>query len=110
MLIERETKGGYRVLRVNEDLGLESDLSPLKTEIDTLVAEGTTSIAVRFTPGSFLYSHNVGVLVQCLEAVHEHGGALALVAPNDDIRSAVALIGFDTMVTIVPSEEALGSE
>lgn len=110
MLIESEAKGGYQVLRVTEDLGLESDLSELKTEVDKHIAAGTKNIAVRFTPRSFLYSRNVGVLVQCLEIAEENGATLALIDPNEDIRAAVSLIGFDTMVKIFPTEEALGSE
>lgn len=107
MQIARSEKNGYHVLHIPDDLGVDSDLGELKAAVDNLISSGKRNIAVSFTHDSFLYSRNIGWLIQAFEGIESVGGKMALIAPNEDIRSAVMLIGFNQVISILESEDEL---
>ena len=98
----------YLVFRIQEDVGLHSDLSELKQQIDHKLSTGTQHIVIAFTPNSYLYTRSIAVLISCLESIKDHNGSLAIMEANNDILDILSIIDFDKMIKIVKSESELG--
>ncbi|MBD3420013.1 MAG: STAS domain-containing protein [Chitinivibrionales bacterium] len=109
MLIESSRVNNYLVLKIKEDLGLNSDLTELKNIITEYVDEGITKIALEFTQDSYLYTKSIAILVQCCESIREKNGTMALINPNEDIIDILETINFDSLIQICDSEEKLGA-
>jgi hypothetical protein len=100
-------KGKYQLLRIVDDVGLNTDLSELKSAIEDQLSHGETMIAVAFTPQSYLYTKSIAVLISCSEIIKEAGGHLAIVEANRDILDIFSVIDFDKMIKICKNEEDL---
>jgi anti-anti-sigma factor len=107
MHIEIAKRKDYVILRIQEDLSAKSNLAQLKERILGLLRKGQANIALSFTRNSYFHSQTIATLVQCIETVHEQGGTLAIVEPNEDIRDVLNTISLDKLVTIYPTEDAI---
>jgi anti-anti-sigma factor len=107
MNIKRYEKNGHMVLKVTEDLGIRSDLSGLRDAVTHYLEKGERNIAVCFTPNSFLSSRAVAVCAQCVGLVHERGGRLAIIRPNEQIRDLLDITDLRSHVAVVESETEL---
>jgi hypothetical protein len=107
VVVEVVQKGRYQLLRISEDVRLNSDISPVYGIVEQLVADGKLHIAFSFTPQSFLYTRHIAVLIKCLELVRDGHGSIAIVRPNEDIREVLSLIDQESMILQVESEETL---
>jgi len=108
MRIDIYQKNIYHIFRIQEDVGLHSDLSELKQQIDRKLLEGARHIVVSFTKNSYLYTRSIAVLIACLESIKDHDGSLAIMEANKDIFDILSVIDFDKMIKIVKSESELG--
>lgn len=108
MKIESTYRRGYQILKIDENLTLSSDITDLRTIVEDYVQKGPINIALEFTKDSYLYTKSIAVLVQCLETIKEHGGGMAVIAPNRDIVDVLETIGFINLVKIYDSEEDVG--
>jgi anti-anti-sigma factor len=108
MNIKRHEKNAHVVLKVTEDLGIRSDLSELRDAVEHCLDKGARNIAVSFTPNSFLSSRAVAVCAQCVGLVHERGGRLAIIRPNEQIRELLGITDLMAHVAVVQSENELG--
>jgi anti-anti-sigma regulatory factor len=109
MGIDSLERNGYRVFRIAEDLGLRSTISELEQLVLSAMDENQNRIAVSFTPGSHLYSNTIAILIRCISRAEEKGIKLTLVVPNESIMSSVMLVGLNSLVHIVRSEDELRS-
>jgi anti-anti-sigma regulatory factor len=107
MGIESVERNGFSVFRIAEDLGLRSTISELEQLIITAMNNGGKHVAVSFTPNSHLYSNTIAILIRCISHAEEKGVRLTLVVPNESIMSSVMLVGLNSLVNIVRSEESL---
>jgi anti-anti-sigma factor len=105
MLIESYHQHGYQILSIKEDLTISSDLSELKALVQGYMQKGITDIAFSFTEASYLYTKSISVLVQCLEAIRDRGGTMAIIHPNDDIVDILDTLDFDKIIKIFPTEQ-----
>jgi anti-anti-sigma factor len=108
MKIVSTYRRGYQILKIDENLTLNSDITDLRTIVEDYVQKGPINIALEFTKDSYLYTKSIAVLVQCLETIQEHGGRMAVIAPNRDIVDVLETIGFINLVKIYGSEEDVG--
>jgi anti-anti-sigma factor len=109
MEIDIYTKGKYRVLRLKEDVGLNTDLKELKSCIEGQLSQGKTCIALAFTQQSYLYTKSIAVLISCSEIIKDAGGHLAVIEANRDILDILSVIDFDKMISLYKTEEELVS-
>ena len=107
MLIEAGDKGSYKVLRIKEDLSVNSDLTELRSIVNDYIAKGSKDFAFSFTKNSFLYTRSIAVLITCSELIKENNGRIAIIEANDDILDLLNLIDFDSMIKVYPNEEDL---
>ena len=107
MIIKRYEKNGYLVLKVNEDLGVWSDISELKNVVSQYLEKGVKYIAVSFTLNSFLNSESIAVWVQCVELIRAQGGRLGIIRPNKQIMEIFDIMGIRDEVNEFSSEEQL---
>ena len=107
MLVESTAVHGFQVLRIKDDLSVNSDISEIKPIVHEYLQQGITKIALAFSRDSYLYTRSIAVLVQCLEMINERKGVLAIFQPNEDILDMLAAISFDTRVLIALSENDL---
>jgi hypothetical protein len=108
MLYDIYDKNGYKVIKFNQDLGLNSDISELVNEVRKGLGLGSRDFAVWFTPGTFLYTRTIAVLVQCFELIRNRKGSMAIIAANEDILYTLRIIGFLNFVKLCGSDEVLG--
>ena len=102
-------KGGYCVFRIQEDVGLTTELSDLRRRIEQELAAGAKNVAIAFTQPSYLYTKSIAVLIACSEMIKDAGGHLAILEANKDILDILSVIDFDKMIKIFGSEEELVS-
>jgi hypothetical protein len=107
MKIDIYQKASYLVLRLKEDVGLNSDLGELKSCIEQQLSKGATYIAIAFTPQSYLYTKSIAVLISCSEIIKDAGGHLAIIEANGDILDILSVIDFDKMISLFKTEEEL---
>ena len=107
MNIETSFRNGYRVIRVRESLGAQSDLRDLTDEVERAIGEGLERVALAFTEDSYLDSRAIGNLAKCVEMVEAVGGALAVVQPNPDIADFLRVVGFVDHIRLCASEQEL---
>ncbi|HUI90647.1 MAG TPA: STAS domain-containing protein [Chitinivibrionales bacterium] len=110
MKLEVYKKNGYLVIRLKEDVGLNSDLTGLKSVIEQRLAQGARLIAIAFTPSSYLYTKSISVLIACSELIKDAGGRLAIVEANRDILDILSVIDFDKVIKIFADENDLVSD
>ena len=101
------TRGDFKVIKLNEVLGLNSDISELEAVVNDLLMKKYLNIAIHFKDNSFLYSHLAAVLVLCWEKIKDEKGTLALVNINEDIHNFLRVIDFESAIKIFKSEEEL---
>ena len=107
MKIDIYKKGKYQVLRLMEDVGLNTDLSELKSEIERQLSQGVSNIAVAFTQQSYLYTKSIAVLISCSEIIKDAGGHLTIIEANKDIIDILSVIDFDKVIEMHKSEADL---
>jgi anti-anti-sigma regulatory factor len=107
MNIDIYKKGKYQVLRLKEDVGLNTDLGELKSAIEYQLSHCATSIALAFTQQSYLYTKSIAVLISCSEIIKDAGGHLAIIEANRDIMDILSVIDFDKMISMYSTEAEL---
>jgi hypothetical protein len=107
MVFESMQKGPYELIRILDDLNLNSDLSRLQSIVERNIAQGRSRIALSFTQNSFLYTHHIAVLIKCLELIKDAAGEMAVVQPNADILDVLSLIDPDGLIKRLASDEDL---
>ena len=100
-------KGRYRLIKIDEDVAENTELSDLTVIVKGMLDQGKRTIAVRFTPRSFFGTKAVHDFVDCLEMVTEKQGKLAVVSPNKYIHNFLDAIDFDHVVEVCDDEEEL---
>ena len=100
-------KGRYRLIKIDEDVAENTELSELTFIVKGMLDQGKRTIAVRFTPRSFFGTKAVHDFVDCLEMVTEKQGKLAVVNPNKYIHNFLDAIDFDHVVDVCDNEEDL---
>ena len=111
MNIETYIKNGYRVLRIEGDVTINTDISPLKKAIDDCLEKGELKFGILFPSTTYLFSRSIGTLVQCYEMISSTGGTLAIIKPNQNILDLLNVLGdcyFNNQIQVCESEEELG--
>ena len=109
MKFETFQKGRRLVVRILEDINLNTELTGLITMVERSIALGNKDIAFSFGDGSFLYTRHIATLVKCFEMLRDKGGTLAIIHPNRDIIDILALIDPEQMILKADSEAELDS-
>lgn len=109
MQTETYCKGKFHVIKINEILHLNSDISELENIINDFVNKNIITIAIHFSDGSYLTSRSGATLIRCWEMIKEHNGMMALLNVNKDIRDFLAIIDLDSLIKICDSEDELAS-
>ena len=107
MKIETARKGDVLILRILENLDINSDISELEKIIQKHVQQGNTSIAVSLTENSRLSSMSIGLLLRCYSTLKDIGGKLSLVQPNKGDSDLLHMLSFTCVMDIYNSEEEL---
>jgi hypothetical protein len=107
MKSETLQKGRCVIVRILEDVNLNTDLNSLLTVVERSIVAGNKHIAFSFGEGSFLYTRHIATLVKCFEKLRDSGGTLAVIHPNRDIIDILALIDPEQMIIKADSEEEL---
>ena len=103
-------KGRYRVIKIDEDVTEDTELSELNVIVKGMLDQGKRTLAIRFTPRSYFSTKAVHDFVDCLEMITEKRGRLAVVNPNKYIHDFLGAIDFDHVVMVCDSEEELVCE
>lgn len=103
-------KGKYQVVRINQDVGRETDITELNSVVGWLLDRGKRSIAVHFTPESFLSTSAVSLFAECMDMVFQAKGKLAIINPGRSLSEFMAGVSFDHTTSIYASENELVSE
>jgi hypothetical protein len=109
MRYDKAQRGQYVIIRILDDINLNSDIEPLTTVVERNILAGRKHLAFAFGDDSFLYTRHIAVLIKCLEMLREEGGSLAVVHPNRDIIDVLALIDPEQLIIKVEMEEELES-
>ena len=107
MNISQYTRFGYRILRVEERIGLTSDFSELRQLLGKAFSDGFIHIAVAFPGDSFLSSRILALLIESAEKVTSRGGSFTVIAPNTQILEVLAIFDLEWTLRTVSSEKDL---
>ncbi len=107
MNIETKSVGNYKVITIYEPLKVIADLAEFKTEIEKHLALEETNIAVNFADASYLYSGAISILITCYRLIHEKGGHLCIVEPQQRVLELLVQMNIDSLIDIYKSEEEL---
>ncbi len=103
-------KGRYRVVKIDEDVMFDTDISELNIVIKDMLEQGKRTIAVCFRPISMLNTKAVANFVQCIEMISNCKGELAVVSSSRYIQAFLHAIDFDHVVKVCTDEEELEQE
>ncbi len=107
MEIELATKNDYQIIRITEDIRLDTNIVDVKTIVEEMVEEGIYNFAISLTPGSHLSSMSIGIVLQCFSLVKDKNGKFALVNPNEDDEELLEVLGLTSLIKICKSEDNL---
>lgn len=107
MKIEISSLHGYRIIRIQEELKVVSDLSELQYLIEGYMKIGPCFVAVSFTDTSYIYSGAIAVLINCYKKISGRNGDLCLIEPNQEINSVFDIINLDKLIRIYKSDKDL---
>ncbi|MBD3421248.1 MAG: hypothetical protein GF398_14125 [Chitinivibrionales bacterium] len=110
MFIHSDKRHGYKILRVKDDLGRETDFAELKNKVKECVDQGDTNVALAFTKESYFYTSSISGLVQCLGLVREKNGKLAIIQPNEGMLDTLRIVGLGKLIDIYFSEDEISSD
>ncbi|HET9105087.1 MAG TPA: STAS domain-containing protein [Solirubrobacteraceae bacterium] len=95
--------GGIRTFRVSGDV--DFGVAPeLKKRIISRIDAGDRRIVVDLTSTGFVDSTAIGVLVGALKRLRDHGGSLAVVCDNEEVRNIFAVVGLENVIPLHRSE------
>ena len=107
MRFECCVKNGCGVVRVLDNVRVDTDLTPLLDHVKDCLAQGATSIALCFGPYSFFCSLSLGVLVRAVQLAQESGAKVCLVRPNESLKSVLQTTALIEFFETAESEEEL---
>jgi len=107
MHLSKYRSGNFIVLSIDQPVQLETDLTPLRDQIQKTVNTVCVNVAVRFPEESMLRSSSVADLVISAGHVHSRSGTFALINPNAGIRRVLKALGVGNLILIVESEADL---
>ena len=108
MKIDIHVRGPFKVIRVEDELEIITDLSELKFLIDGYMSRGIHKIAISFIGTSYIYSGAIAVLMECHKKLLDFSdGKLCILEPNEDIRAIFSALHIDKILNIYDSEDEL---
>jgi hypothetical protein len=99
--------GETLVVQLVAEVHLTTDLSPLYDVVRTHIASRQTAFELRLPPGSFLYSHQIAVLLKCAERVRDAEGTFAIADAPQELREALAWIDPGRLIRLVERGRAV---
>jgi hypothetical protein len=108
MRSESYSVGEFRVVRIWEDLGIDSDLSELKKTVEH--DHSLVHLVLAFTEDSCLYSRTAAVLMECYKILHRRNGSMGIIKPNHSISFVLDTIGLRHLMKTYESEEAIAHQ
>jgi anti-sigma B factor antagonist len=103
LTLDRRTYGSWAVVEVKGELDLYTAPSFRESVLEAGDAEAP-KVIVDFRGLGFIDSSGLGAIVACLKHIREHGGELALVAPEGSgLRRLMDLTGLDRVLTVYPT-------
>jgi anti-anti-sigma regulatory factor len=109
MYIEVCDIGAFRVVRVMDDLGNDSNLEDLKAAVREQMDNHAQNIALSFTRRTYFFSRLIAVMVQFLGFVKERNGIFAIVHADPNMRNMLTLVGIDKLIRAFADEQQLES-
>lgn len=103
-------KGKYQVVRINQDIERETDISELNAVVNWLLERGKRYIAIHFKPKSLFETHSVSLFAECMEMVFKARGKLAIINPDRHLSDYIEAVDFDHSTKIYASENELVPE
>lgn len=108
MKIDIHVHGPFKVLKVEDELEIITDLSELKFLIDGYISQGIHRIAISFSGISYIYSGAIAVLMECHKNLLDFDdGKLCIIETNDDIKTIFSSLNIDKILDIYDSESDL---
>ena len=108
MKLDIHDHGQYKVLRVEEELEIITDLSELKFIIDGYLTRGIHKVAVSFIGTAYIYSGAIAVLMECHKKLLDFDdGKLCILEANEDIKAIFSALHIDKILDIYDSEDDL---
>lgn len=102
MEMETRAEGDLTVLSCNGRLNMVA-ASRLKSQVDEIIAGGSSKIVVDLTETSFIDSSGLGALVSGLKAARQAGGDLRLAGAGDQVRTVLSLTNLDRVLRSHPT-------
>lgn len=100
--------GNHTIIRVWEDLELNSDLTELKKTVEH--DHSIKNLVLAFTEKSSLYSRTVSVLLEVFRILQRRHGSLSFIKPNHSISFVLNTVGLGHLVRIFGSEEEISRD
>ena len=108
MKIDIHIHGPFKVLKVEDELEIITDLTELKFLIDGYISQGIHKIAVSFIDTSYIYSGAIAVLMECHKKLLDFdGGGLCILEPKEGIKAIFSQLHIDKILDIFDSEDEL---
>lgn len=107
MQIESVAKNDYQILRIQEDLNFNSDLTKLRDIVEELLNKDKVNIAVSLTPKSYLSSMSIGYLLSLYKMIKAKEGNLAVIQPNEEDSDLLEMLSMTSVIQTYDSEDAL---
>jgi len=101
------TRYGHRILRIDERVGITTDIFDLRRALADAYEHGHLHVAVSFDADSFLSSRTLALLIETAEKATARGGSLTVIAPNTQILEVLAIFDLEWTLRTVKSESEL---
>ena len=105
MEFETKKKNDYLIVKIKDDLRLDSNISELKIIIEDYIKENELNFAISLSPRSNLSSMSIGIILQCYQIINENEGKLAIIHPNQNDSDLLETLSFTCVIKTYGSEE-----
>ena len=98
-----ESNGTVTIVYITGNLDTAATTAQLDNEIAALVAAGHLHIVFNLEKTSYLDSAGISVFIHCLCSIQEKKGSIAMVAPDNQVKRVLEMVGLNRLITTYDS-------
>lgn len=104
MKYELEDAGPFAMIHIIGNIDTSEDTRTLDNEISRLLRQGRHRLVFNLAQTTFLDSGGISLFIHCLCDVQEHGGAVYIIAEENQVRRVLEMAGINRLITTYHSE------
>ncbi|MBN1760460.1 MAG: STAS domain-containing protein [Chitinispirillaceae bacterium] len=94
-----ENSGTVTIVYITGDIDTAATTAQLDREIAAMIAGGHLHFVFNLEKTTYLDSAGISVFIHCLCGVQEKNGSIVLVAPDNQVKRVLEMVGLNRLIT-----------